>query len=231
MDLPFHSRQLRAGVHAEGLHWITHHDGTNAPAGVAQRGQQIGEVVLALGVVGRELPEMVEQGIRLENVDAGVDLVDAQLLGGGVLRLDDAQNNASIIADDAAIHRRLVQLHGQECRRVVRSLVLLDQPLQCLGPGQRNVAGENEHPAGAIHIGRGLLHRMAGTELLFLKGELGAITDRPLYCFSLMSDDHHRSAGRDLAGEIEHVVNERPASRSMKDLHRHGLHPCPQTGS
>ena len=79
------------------------------PAGRAHRGQHVGQVELALGVVGVDRRERGDQRAAVERVDAGVDLADRELLGGrvaGRLGLDHAQDRAVAVADHAAVGRR-----------------------------------------------------------------------------------------------------------------------------
>ena len=67
--------------------------GADRVAGLAQRRQDIGQVVLALGVVVGEAGERLGERAGLEDVGAGIDLADRQLLGSGVaggLGLDHA---------------------------------------------------------------------------------------------------------------------------------------------
>ena len=79
------------------------------PAGVAHGGQHVGQVELALGVVGVERRQRGDQRAAVERVDAGVDLADLELLGGrvaGRLGLGHAQDRAVAVADDAAVGAR-----------------------------------------------------------------------------------------------------------------------------
>lgn len=66
-------------------------------------GHDIGEVFLALGVVGAEAGEGVTQQCCVEGVDPGVDLGDRALGVGGVLLLDDPQDRSVRVPDDPAI--------------------------------------------------------------------------------------------------------------------------------
>ena len=65
-------------------------------------GDQIGQVVLALGVVRADLLERVEQRLERERVDAGVDLLDLALRRRRIALLDDPRDPA-LRADDAAV--------------------------------------------------------------------------------------------------------------------------------
>ena len=63
------------------------------PGGAQQR-QHVGQVELALGVVGVELGERVEQRAAVEQVEAGVDLADRELLGRRVARAPSSPRRA-----------------------------------------------------------------------------------------------------------------------------------------
>ena len=52
-------------------------------------GDQVGQVVLSLGVFGSDAAHRVEQSVEGEGVDARVDLLDGPLVGCGVLLFDD----------------------------------------------------------------------------------------------------------------------------------------------
>ena len=83
-------------------------------AGRAHRRQDVGQVQLALGVVGAQGLERVEQRGPVEREDRAVDLADRELLRGrvaGGLRLDDALDVAVVVAHDAAVAGRVVEHH------------------------------------------------------------------------------------------------------------------------
>jgi hypothetical protein len=63
----------------------------------------VGEVVLALGILVGEPRQPAGQLAGGQAEDAGVHLVDGQLLGAGVLVLDDALHLAPRVAHDAAV--------------------------------------------------------------------------------------------------------------------------------
>ena len=63
--------------------------GDDALAVGDQHGGDVGEVELAVGVVGGEQVELGEEGCGLEAVDAGVDLGGGELLGSEGFLLDD----------------------------------------------------------------------------------------------------------------------------------------------
>src|SRR5699024_10839640 len=74
------------------------------PVAVAPQDRQgVGDVLLALGVVGGQaLHDLGQQG-AVEGVHTGVDLVDRALLIGGVGVLDDAGHGAVGLPHDTAV--------------------------------------------------------------------------------------------------------------------------------
>src|SRR5487761_1442828 len=79
----------------------------------AQDGDDIGEVLLALRVVGRHPLDRVAEQVGLEGVDAGVDLVHGALLRGRVRLLDDLQEGTGVVPDDPAVAMRVGQRGGE----------------------------------------------------------------------------------------------------------------------
>ena len=83
--------QLPAVVDALGLVGGRLH-AADAVAHAGEHADDVGEVVLALGVVGRQVAQRRAEQVAAEGVDARVDLVDRELVGRGVALLDDAQH-------------------------------------------------------------------------------------------------------------------------------------------
>ena len=71
-------------------HGLQHAEGFDPLAGCFQDTGTVGQVILALDIVGRQLLEGRQQGVAAENVGAQVDFGDRPLLGRGVFFLDDA---------------------------------------------------------------------------------------------------------------------------------------------
>ena len=122
--------------------------GGDRVAGLAQGREDVGQVVLALGVVVGEAGEGGGQRRRVEGVGAGVDLADRQLPGIGVaggFGLDHPLHVAGGGADDPAVGAGIVELDRQHRRRRRRGGVGSEQAGDRLGRDQRHVAGEDEH--------------------------------------------------------------------------------------
>src|SRR5690606_17157850 len=85
-------------------------DRTSVATGDAEN---VGQVQLALGVVGGQAGETVGEHRGVEGVDTRVDLGDGPLGLVGVLVLDDAGDGAPGVAHDAAVTGRVVDHRGE----------------------------------------------------------------------------------------------------------------------
>ena len=110
------------------------------PCRGAQERQHVGQVELALGVVGGQRLERLEQVAARERVDAGVDLADRLLLRGrvaGRLGLHHPLDVAVGGAHDAAVARGVLELHGRHRGRRAAVLVGARERVDRLGGDQR----------------------------------------------------------------------------------------------
>ena len=192
----------------------------------AQERQHVGQVELALGVVGGEPPERLDEVAARERVDARVDLADRLLLGGRVarrLRLDDALDAAVGRADHAPVARRVLELHRRHRRRRAALLVCVGERGDRLGGDQRHVAVEHEHGVVGADVARGRAHRVAGPVGLLLHRELHAVGERTLEP-PLRPVDHHDPPGPGLLRGVDRPADDRPPADRVQDLRRVGLH-------
>ena len=104
----------------------------------------VGEVVFALGVAGPDLVESVPEARQLEDVAARVDLLDSAFLGRAVAFLDDPEESAGRIAEDAAKTGGIVEHRGPEQAGRLVALLAVEQVGEWLGPEQRFVADEDQ---------------------------------------------------------------------------------------
>ena len=123
----------------------------------AHRRQDVGQVQLALRVVGAQAAERVEQRAPVEREDRAVDLADRELLLRRIarrLRLDDALDVAVVVAHDAAVAARVVERHR---RHRGGGAVLGVRPHELRergGRDERHVARQDEHRAGRVDLAR-----------------------------------------------------------------------------
>ena len=201
---------------------------TSEPART-QESDDVGEVLLALRVVGREVRELVAKRGRPERVDAGVDLGDAALVVARVLLLDDAVEPARDVAHHAAVARGVVV-----DRREHRSLggvgaMLPEERGEGVGVQQRHVAVQHEHLAVEIGRKRGdrLLDRATGARDLVLVDDdrarkLGL--DRGRHEVALVAHDGDDVRGVERARRGEHVRDDRRSRERVQQLGGRGLH-------
>ena len=186
------------------------------------RSEHVGEVVLALGVVIAEVVEPAAQRLAIGDEDASVDGPDLQLFLGGVLLLDHPCDVALGITHDAAVAGGVVEVgdqHRQAARRV-------QQPAQCRGGDQRDIAIEDQHACVLRHFRHCLLYGMAGAEAhgLFRPVQVGLARQRVADFVAAMAIDHVDAAGIERAGGGDDVGEHRPAGDLLKHLGDRGLH-------
>ena len=126
-QLPLGQRQLPAVVDALHLLGVVDREGVDPVAGVVEDGDDVGQVVLALGVVGGDPPQRRAEQVAPEAVDGGVDLLDGPLLRGGVGLLDHPGDEAVLVADQPSVARRLAHVGGEDGGAVAPGLVEGDQ--------------------------------------------------------------------------------------------------------
>src|SRR5207237_4686855 len=101
-----------------------------------------------------------------------------------------------------------------------RSLVFFDQALQRFRARQRDIPRQNEDVARAAlpENLRRLKYRVSRSELFLLNRVSGSIAEPFLHGFALMTDDDHRRLVRNLLRQVDYIIDERPACRTMEHL-------------
>ena len=103
-------------VDTQHLGAVGHHEGLDLSSALQDRLDGVDEVVFLLGVVGLQFFQGFQQVGGLEEINPGVDLVDAPLLLRGVLFLDDAHHLPLGAPQDAAVTVGFLHPGGQERR-------------------------------------------------------------------------------------------------------------------
>ena len=185
------------------------------------------QVQLALVVVGGDVLERPPEIRCGEDVERRRHLVDRELLGRGVARLDDRAQAAVAVADDAPVRRSRRRLVGEDGHGRPLAAVRLDELVEKLGCEERRVAGRDEHVAlealeRGARAGRGV-PGAAGAPLdggrLAREGVLRLLRD----------DDDDRVGARGARG-AGHPVDHPAAEQGMQVLRRRGAHPCAEPG-
>jgi len=107
---------------------------------------QVGQVVLALGVLRRNRPDGVKKAVEFEGINPGVNLSNITFGRGGVLVLHDACN---LLAGphDAAVAVRPINAGCHDRHRRVRASMRIDEVFQRVRGQQRHVARQqNDRP-------------------------------------------------------------------------------------
>ena len=184
----------------------------------------------------------MEQGPGLKHIRAHVHLVDAALLGRGVLLFDDADKGAGGVAHDPAEaggiggDRRSQQAVGLEFVKPA------EQAGDAFGPQHRRIAADDYD--GATGVGRSLReplfdqsggggHGIARAPLFLLEGERhawqpgqGLLNER-----GTVADDDD-PVGDTCGGEgVEHPANERLPGSFEEHLRQIASHPRASAGS
>jgi hypothetical protein len=142
--------EVRATVDPHADQLVGGEEGRDPVAPRAQERQHVAEVGLALGVVGPDLDECLEEGLDGERIGAGVHLLDRELLRrciARVLGLDDSLDVAVGRADDATVLAGVLELAGGDRRRGARRSVPLGERGHEAGVDQRVIAREHDHVA------------------------------------------------------------------------------------
>jgi hypothetical protein len=223
-------RELDAVVDARRLLVRRDHRAYLPPVADEDR-DDLGQVLLALGVVGGQPADGVAQQGVVERVDAGGDLGGLALVGRRVALLDDPGHRPVRGPDDPAVPggvRRDTAEHGG--RRAGRGMVG-DERRECRRRQQRGVARDDDDHAVLIggHGAERDPHGVPGAPLLVLhdrrrgrRGRGEVLADS----IAMVADHHHGVPGVQGVGGGEHVAEQRSSGETVQHLRRRGrLHP------
>ena len=208
-------RQFAAGVDAEHLAGVRGAQGEHGLAVALQDRGDLGEVVLAVRIVGGELIDAGEQFGDVEGVDAGVDLADLLLLAAELLLLDDGFDlvgDAAVddAAHDASVAEGIGRLGGEDGHGGRAGDVEIAHAGDGLRADERHVAAEHEDVIVGGQRFAALHQGVSGAALLALFDEPGAERgDLGADALGLMADDAEDIGGRDdLAGGADDMAEQ-----------------------
>ncbi len=221
--------QLRSIVDALCLGGLVSRERTDVIARVVQDRYYIGEVVLALGIVGRQTPERGTEQVAPEAVDRRADLVDEKFVGRGIALFDHSRHALIASAKNASVARGILELGGEQCGRGTRREMLFHEGGDSGRTQQRSVARQHDHGVGVVGIlvgPRGETHadRVTGAALHRLLHEVDGLVGPPLFLDLLgdplrgMTNHHHRALNIHVAQRIEHVEQHRAAAQQVEWL-------------
>ena len=226
-------RHVGAGVDAERGGRIGVPVADHRPAGRDERADCVGQVELALVVLGVEPRERGPQVLGAKDVDARVDLGQGPLVSRRVAHLDDALHAAAGPADDAAEVdadriRSLERQHGGGRPGVG---VRRAQRLEARRVGQRMVGIEHEHVAAeALERGPGGTDRITGPERPLLGDRLDPARQARADGVGAGRHDHEHPVGPGLEAGRDRPVDQRAPEDLVQHLRRRRAHARALTG-
>ncbi len=207
-------------------------DGNDAPSGGDEQLDGIGQIVFALRVVGTDALHDVTQRRLVEGVDAGVHLVDRELLGRAVFGLDDAfhRRRRAGGAQHAPEARR--QRHARRHHRERRARIGVDRGLDVgedRGVDERHVAvRDDERAAARLERVERDAHRVARAELLCLHDGAHGEGRQQRFQLGIRDDRHVVDIGA--AQRFENPPQHRPPAQLVQHLRARRLHSRPLAG-
>ena len=228
VDAALHDRgglgELGAGVDAEALGAVCHHVAGDLQAICHHEAQDVREVVLALGVVGGEAPQALEQRGRAEAVHARIALGDGGLIGRAVPLLHDRGDAAILPAHDAAVAVRVGRAHGHDGAGRALLFVEGDEGRDGGGADEGRVAAEHDERAVEARQLVGRAHDgVAGAQKLQLVAD-GAVRQHGLDLLAATADDGVDGGATSLVRGVHHPAHHGLAQQLVEYLRLCGLH-------
>ena len=164
-----------------------------------------------------------------EGVEAGVDLTDLLLLGGGGLFFDDSAGvwTLGALAQHAAVSEGIGQFGGEQGHGGFLGRVKFAELLNGFRRDQRGVAGEHDDLVVGRERFAGHHQSVSSAALLSLQDEIHAgVGKGRAHTVSFMADDREDVRGwHDLGGRCDHVGQNWFAADFMENLGMLGFEP------
>ena len=191
----------------------------------------VGQVELALSIVGFEVGDRFSQQFSVEHVDGRVHFMHGQFATVGVLLFYNAQHVAFAVADDAAIASRIVKNGGEHSGTIAALLMEGKQLVQRVGVEQRHIRSCDQHRAVKtallLQLRHGALHGSsgAGNVILVDNGDTLIVgAGRFGDSFRLVVHDHGQRFRVERCHGIHHTVQKRLSSQSVQHFRLVGTH-------
>ena len=230
MDAPLGQRpnagQVDPIVDAQDRLRVVDREGRDAVVVAPEDLEDVGEVVLALGVVGLHALERREEARAVEGVDAGIDLTDPQLGLVGVARrlgLGDVLDAAVGAAHDPAIAGGIVELDGGDGGRGAAAGVGLQDGREQLRGDQGRVAVDDQDGRVAFEALGGRQHGVAGAARLALDGQLDTVGESAVE-LAAGAAHHHHPARPGLDRRPDRPLHHGPPADLVQHLGHGGSH-------
>ena len=163
----FHLGELDLVVDAHDFIGMRGEHGLDAILGLHGQCDDIGEVVLALGVVSPEAQKPRAQPAGRRRHEPGIHLAGGELRGARVLVLDDGADLAAGIAHDAPVPGSVAEIDREHGKRAAGREV--DELPEAGGTDQGHIPVQHQHRVLVGNQGHGLHHGMSGAELIGLQ--------------------------------------------------------------
>ena len=230
VELAAEARQLGAVVDAFGLPDVLEHMGADRQPVGDGTADDVGEVQLALDVVGVEACDRVGEEPAVDGEDAAVHLADHAFGVVGVSVLADGRDGRGVVAHDAAVPARVVELGRQDRDHVAGGAMVVEQLTDRLGGQERHVAIRDQHGAFGSRAQR--LERdldgVAGSALVLLHGQHDLwidLGDRRRHLVAVVPDDGHGARDAGLADGDQRVRDHAAPGQLVEHLGALRSHP------
>ncbi|KJJ10160.1 hypothetical protein HMPREF3156_02810 [Neisseria sp. HMSC06F02] len=221
MEDAFEFGELEFVVHAGGKVGGAHLDGMDFDAVGNGFGDEVGQVVFALGVVAGEAVQPVFQFGVGQDEDACVDFADGFLGGVGVFFFDDGGYAALAVADDAAQACRVGGNVGQQADFAAGGF---EQGFEGGGVNQGNVAVQHQRAAFGGKVRQGGFDGVAGAELFGLFDPNDVAFDGVQNLVFAVSDDDADVLGIQGGGGVDNALDHGLAADSVQHFGHFGIH-------
>ena len=202
---PFQARQLHPVVDAVHFPGVAGLLGNHLHARVHGHGDQVGEVVFALGVAVGESRQAVVQEAAGAGENAGIDFADRFFVVAGVFLLHHPPYLAVAVANHTAVAGGVIQSQGHQRQALV--VHAGDEVTQGLRLDQRHVAVQHQHHV-FFQVRQGLRHGVAGAELFGLLRPLQPRTGHRLADgIAAVTVNQHGVVRIEGAGGVHHVLH------------------------
>ncbi len=221
--MPFQPRQLPWIVGPLDLDRIRADHERRRPMFTGSHGEDIGEVILALGIAIAQRRQPDAQGSHIDRHDAGIDGPHRALIRTGIAILDDRRNPSLTVANHPTVAGRIRRFAGQHRQRAGR----LQQRVQRLRPDQRHITVEHQHPPVFRQPGQTLHHRMAGAQALGLldPGDVLLPRERRPHRLPTMPEHHVDGIRSQRPSAVDDMPQHRPTCDRLQHLRQGGAHP------
>ena len=213
--------QLEFVVHACGQMGGADLDGMNFDTVGNGFGDEVGQIVFALGIVaGKAVQPSFEFGVG-QNQNAGVDFFHGFLGGIGVFFFDNGGYAAVAVADDAAQTCRVVGHVGQQADFVACGF---EQGFEGGCVNQGDVAVQHQRAAFGRQVRQGGFDGVAGTELFGLLNPNDIAFDGVQDLLFAVADDDADVLRIQGGGGVDNALNHGKAADAVQHFGYFGVH-------